>query len=241
MRVLLIALLFSATAVAQIKGVRASVTSLPAHGGYHNPHGVGASVSSLGPYGYNELTFTPPPTHLDCRGMACYPVTYPSVRPPRVHPIVYPVYYPVYYPPVIIINGAQPEPRPAYVEPEPPAPTIFERRASTRPYARDERPSSEPDDDRYGEHSFSEQRQPAPRDEEPPLRSGDISAVSPEEGTLFVLLDGTQYDLANYAIVAAYIYNFDGAGPRRIPIAQLDLEATVRANDERGIDFRLPR
>jgi len=44
----------------------------------------------------------------------------------------------------------------------------------------------------------------------------------------------------NYAIVGQTLWNFAPQHTQKIPLADLDLPATTKANDERGVDFRLP-
>jgi hypothetical protein len=64
--------------------------------------------------------------------------------------------------------------------------------------------------------------------------------VPEQELTVLIFRDGHRLEIRNYAIVGLDIFNFSGPGPRRIALADLNLEATRRANDERGVDFLLP-
>ena len=48
-------------------------------------------------------------------------------------------------------------------------------------------------------------------------------------------------ELENYAIVGQTLWVFTEQRARKVPIAELDLPATINANDLRGIDFQLPR
>jgi hypothetical protein len=61
-----------------------------------------------------------------------------------------------------------------------------------------------------------------------------------EEATVLVFRDGRQLQVENYAIVGNQVYNFSGSGPRRIALSDLDIAATRRVNDDRGVLFRLP-
>jgi hypothetical protein len=45
--------------------------------------------------------------------------------------------------------------------------------------------------------------------------------------------------VTNYAIVGDELINLSGV-PRKIALAQLDLDATTQVNEDRGIAFRLP-
>jgi hypothetical protein len=58
--------------------------------------------------------------------------------------------------------------------------------------------------------------------------------------TLLIFKDGHQLEVSNYAIMGPTVYVFAG-DRRKIPVAELDLGATVKANDARGTDFRLPQ
>jgi len=54
-----------------------------------------------------------------------------------------------------------------------------------------------------------------------------------------VLRDGRRLEVRNYAIVAGQVVNMSGS-PRKISIDELDLNATVQANEDRGVIFALP-
>lgn len=65
-------------------------------------------------------------------------------------------------------------------------------------------------------------------------------AVSNQPATVLVFRDGHQLEITNYAIQSGTLFNLSDAGPRKIALADLDVDKTVRANDERGVDFTLP-
>jgi len=56
----------------------------------------------------------------------------------------------------------------------------------------------------------------------------------------FVFRDGHQLDARNYAIVGYNFWIMDDGRTRRYPLSQLDLQATTRVNEERGVPFQLP-
>ena len=57
--------------------------------------------------------------------------------------------------------------------------------------------------------------------------------------TILVFRDQHQQEVRNYAIVGQTLWSF---GPRtqKIPLADLNLAATTKANDDRGLTFRVP-
>jgi hypothetical protein len=64
--------------------------------------------------------------------------------------------------------------------------------------------------------------------------------VSDQPSTVLIFKDGHQLEVANYAIVGATLYDLSDGRSRKIQIAQLDLSATVKENDDRGVQFQLP-
>jgi hypothetical protein len=64
--------------------------------------------------------------------------------------------------------------------------------------------------------------------------------VSVQPSTVLVFKDGHQADVLNYAIVGDTLFDFADGRTRKILLADLDLKATHKANDDRGVDFQLP-
>jgi hypothetical protein len=128
---------------------------------------------------------------------------------------------------------------------EGPGLTVFERR---RTYdligdARNQRPS----DDRYGEH-YTDSREQRGRAEEPEQKSSSVESksVAPEDmvSTILIFRDGSHREIRNYALMGNSIYDLSvkpGQGKMKILLADLDVAATVAANDQRGIEFKLPK
>jgi hypothetical protein len=77
----------------------------------------------------------------------------------------------------------------------------------------------------------------APPTPQPPAAVRD---AKPNEPSVLVFRDGHQQEVSNYAIMGQNVYVFD-KGSRKIALADLDVAATVKANDERGLDFNIPR
>lgn len=247
-------------AFGQIRGVPASVTSFgPGRG---DTPGVAASVTSLGPRGFSNhtsnkytqnyhssapLIYSGPcstpglliPSAMGCTGTNFtnqfygLPVnaTHTSIgRVPRGRTGgIYPVYVPYAVP--VVMEGEEPAPQTntqAIVEDEslePPALTMFEHRAKVAPSAM------------ANSAAVNESRvyRPSPN---------QASAPAPEERTapaiVLIYKDGHQREVQNYAIMGNYIYDIGGFAAQKIALADLNLKATLKANDDRGADFSLP-
>lgn len=66
------------------------------------------------------------------------------------------------------------------------------------------------------------------------------AALTEQPDTVLVFRDGHSVEVKNYAIVGDTIYDFSQGSRHKIAIADLDLTATEKENDARGLDFRLP-
>ena len=58
--------------------------------------------------------------------------------------------------------------------------------------------------------------------------------------TVLVFRDQHKEEVQNSAIVGQTLWNFAAQRTQKIPLSDLDLPATTKANDERGVDFRIP-
>jgi hypothetical protein len=70
-----------------------------------------------------------------------------------------------------------------------------------------------------------------------------VDANPPEPApapTMLVFKDGHTLEVGNYAIVGATLFDLTPGHPRKVPLADLDLQSTQRQNDTRGITFQLP-
>ena len=73
---------------------------------------------------------------------------------------------------------------------------------------------------------------PAPSDPSPP--------VSAQPTTVLIYKDGRKLEVQNYAIVGGTLFEFAGPLSHKILLADLDLPATEKANDDRGVEFQVP-
>lgn len=71
-----------------------------------------------------------------------------------------------------------------------------------------------------------------------PLQHREADAA-PLDATVLVFRDGHQQEVSNYAIMGQTLYIFDGHR-QKIGVSDLDIPATIRLNDDRGVDFHLP-
>jgi hypothetical protein len=117
-----------------------------------------------------------------------------------------------------------------------PGPTIFDRRGSMQSGKEYERSY----DARLSrlEHAMDDadaKARPAAAAPDPaPTPAADQPA------TVLVYRDGHSVEIKNYAIVGDVLYDLSSDHRHKIALADLDLAATQKQNDERGIDFRLP-
>ncbi len=73
-----------------------------------------------------------------------------------------------------------------------------------------------------------------------PAPRRDKQATEIVAATVLVFRDQHKQEVQNYAIVGQTLWNFAPGRTEKIPLSDLDLPATTKANDERGVDFRLP-
>jgi hypothetical protein len=212
----ILGLMLSTTARAQVNGMPASVTS-PGFGG-RQVNGVAPSVTSLGPRGYTPASPT-----------CCFR----GVTPPSANPN--PKWNHQHRDRALAWGGAYAAPYYGYydsgndVASDPPSdqysggPTIFDRRGTgTTPP-----PAPTP----YSSRAASDNSQPA--DADPPPDSD-------QPQTVLVFKDGHQVEVANYAIVGTTLYDLTSGHRQKIALTDLDLTATAKQNDDRGIDFEVP-
>ena len=74
----------------------------------------------------------------------------------------------------------------------------------------------------------------------PPQARGAETTEAPGPPTVLVFRDKREQEVQNYAIVGRTLWNFAHQRTQKIPLSDLDLAATAKANDDRGVDFRVP-
>jgi hypothetical protein len=66
------------------------------------------------------------------------------------------------------------------------------------------------------------------------------SKAEPLRPTVLVFRDKHTQEVQNYAVVGGTLWIFNEQQAKKVPLSQLDLDATVKSNEERGLEFRVP-
>jgi hypothetical protein len=235
-------LLFVTSSHAQVNGAPTSVTS-PGFGG-RPVNGPPASVTSVGPQGYAPpfRTGTPgtvPLHHHSRDGQHGQHNGKDHNFNGRDKNFAGPVYYAVPVP--YAVDGAPGPDDEAYANDDADhqgGPTVFDRRGSgDRSYVAPER-------DAAPAHGLRDDAAPARSQQSEMAPPAAEPAPDPEpeplDPTVLVFKDGHKLEVENYAIVGPSIFDLSERHRHKIAIADLDIPATRKANDERGVVFQLP-
>ncbi len=90
--------------------------------------------------------------------------------------------------------------------------------------------------ERLREEQESRQLPPSP----PPQAHAEKKS-EPSAATVLVFRDKHIQEVHNFAIVGQTIWIFNEQRASKVPLSSLDVDATTKLNDERGVDFRLPK
>jgi len=74
-----------------------------------------------------------------------------------------------------------------------------------------------------------------------PGKDKDRFSTRPDLATVLVFRDQRIQQVKNYAIVGKTLVVIADQRQKKIPLADLDLDATTKLNEERGVDFQVPR
>ncbi len=74
----------------------------------------------------------------------------------------------------------------------------------------------------------------------PPEAPRPQASAEPQAATVLVFHDKHTQEVHNYAVVGQTLWIFNEQRATKLPLASLDIPATTKANDDRGIDFRVP-
>jgi len=239
-------------ASAQIHGIPPSVTSL---GGGHtlfNPPGIPASVTSLGPNGFQDgfrggfrggfqgnfrfgNNFNVGSRFRFRHGRSRF--FFGDQSSFFAVPVAVAPYYSVMYDPQSVDQTD-------VEEDDGPGPTVFEHRG------RYHRRSDDPDADSRDDSASERPRDRRASDNAPESSLTASSAgnppipapppETPQPTSILVFRDGHKLEVKNYAIVGDTLYDLTPGHPRKILLADLNLSATEKINDDRGVDFTAP-
>lgn len=212
---------------AQVNGVPASVTSIGFGGNFNSHPGVPASVTSIGPqgFGFSPQLFTQPSFNQPFHGNQHFPHhTHQGFFPGGVPVVAVPYGIPYAYPvevPVEVQDDSQAEEYNG-------GPTIFDRRG----------PGTS---NRHDEERYSDRRENSEPEQEASIRQPSADEpVASQPDTHIVFKDGRAVDVSNYAIIGSTLYDLTPGHPRKIAISDIDVPATEKQNEDRGVDFHVP-
>jgi hypothetical protein len=213
-----------------------------------NPPGIPASVTSLGPNGFccdnrfrgnfgfgSNFGFGASFGFRHNRSRFFFGNQFPVFAVPVGVPVAVAPYYSVMY--------DAPQVDQSEVEDDGPGPTVFEHRAR-RYHRRADEDTDTPDDVGY-----ERPRDHASGTAQPESTLTASSAVSspntappetPQPTSILIFRDGHKLEVKNYAIVGDTLYDLTPGHPRKILLADLNLSATEKINDDRGVDFTAP-
>lgn len=113
-------------------------------------------------------------------------------------------------------------------------------------------------DSRYGDHYLDGREQSPPKTSPSKSKAAEESADNDSAAdndtgnnkaasdadkgpaTVFIFKDGHKIETQNYAIVGETLFDFSNNAMRRIKLADIDVDATRKANDDLGITVKLP-
>ncbi|HEX8813935.1 MAG TPA: hypothetical protein VF753_00390 [Terriglobales bacterium] len=222
-------------ASAQINGAPPSVTSIGFGGTPGSIHGTASSVTSLGPRGYTPgnnpfphnsgLFGTSSGNNINGHGG--------HGHPPGYYPWGGGYYYAVPYYGYGYDDGSGPG-DPQADDQYNGGPTVFDRRGPG---------SGGPGPANAGPVGPGPTPTAAPAPSASQMNSGTDNASAPavaQPETVLVFKDGHQLDVENYAIVGNTLWDLTDGRRHKIELDELDLTATAKQNEDRGVDFQIP-
>ena len=97
--------------------------------------------------------------------------------------------------------------------------------------------SDEVQDLREQQRERQYQSAPAPP---PPAQPASAAKLQEDLPVVLVFLDKRIQEVKNYAVANEMLVVLEGNRRKKYPLADIDLAATMKLNDERGVDFQVP-
>lgn len=234
-----VAIGFALSAHGQVNGVPPSVTSY-GFGGHPGFNGTPPSVTSLGPNGLSQPRspgiHQPRPPQRPGQGNGGRGNGGQANGTHHHHDdvVLYPYFVP-YYPAGSPYYGDAPDDQASADPPEQyqGGPTIFDRRGPGTPLPNDYVTDPPP--------AHASRQDPAPFEEaqaDPPAPPAPVAA---EPSTILIFKDGHKVEVGNYAIVGSNLFDLTPGHRQKLALADLDMPATEKANEDLGNDFKLPK
>jgi len=95
-------------------------------------------------------------------------------------------------------------------------------------------------DQEYGQIAAASPAAAAPTPSPAPQAMAEPPKIDSGLPIVLVFFDKKIQEIKNYAVMNEMLVVFDGTRTRKIPLRDVDLAATMKLNDERGVDFQLP-
>ena len=80
---------------------------------------------------------------------------------------------------------------------------------------------------------------PTPPNPPPPPQAE--KKPEPHQPTVLVFRDKDTQEVENYAIVGETLWIFDEQRATKAPLSSLDVDATTKLNEQRGVEFSMPK
>lgn len=73
-----------------------------------------------------------------------------------------------------------------------------------------------------------------------PYEPRHAELTAPSAPTTLIFRDQHKEEIQNYAIVGNTLFSFSAERTQKIPLSDLDIPATTKANEDRGVNFKVP-
>ncbi len=73
-----------------------------------------------------------------------------------------------------------------------------------------------------------------------PYEPRHAELTAPSAPTTLIFRDQHKQEIQNYAIVGNTLFSFSAERTQKIPLSELDIPATTKVNEDRGVNFKVP-
>jgi len=100
-------------------------------------------------------------------------------------------------------------------------------------------PQEQGPQDNYGEN-YNDGRDQDAYARSAPYEPRHAELTAPSAPTTLIFRDQHKEEIQNYAIVGNTLFSFSAERTQKIPLSDLDIPATTKVNEDRGVNFRVP-